>query len=83
MRGILSLFILLSSCSVVEYYDIEGESTFVGIMKNEHHFHEHFVDSTNNSHHCFYYHDTTTYRWKISVDNIVKRKKFTWCKIKN
>mgnify|MGYP001402466685 CR=1 FL=1 len=82
MRGILSLVILLSSCSVVEYYSVDGESTFVGITKSENHFHEHFVDSTNNSHHCFYYHDTTTYRWKIVVDNIVKRKKLVRYKLK-
>lgn len=73
------LLYLLTSCVVIQDYKYVGQETISGTIDYEYQLHEHFKDD-NNSYNCFYYHDTITEDWEISIDDFVKIRKLKWKK---
>ena len=72
----LLFILLLSSCSVIETYQYDGDTTYRGTTEHEFHLHEHF--KTENGNECFYYHDTIVEDWEFTIENIIKTKKLIW-----
>ena len=73
------LFIVLSSCSVIEDYKYVGEETICGTMEYEFQLHEHFK-CEDSSYQCYYYHDIIIEDYEITIENIKKVKKIIWYK---
>lgn len=71
------MFLLLTSCSVIEDYKFVGEEVIKGTVEHDFQIHEHFKNE-DSSHQCFYYHDTIIENFELTIDNIKKVKRVVW-----
>ncbi len=81
IKASIILVSLLTSCVIIKDYKYVGQETIIETINYEYQLHEHFK-SYDGSYNCFYYHDTLTEDWELSIDNFVMVRKFKWKKYK-